>query len=79
MISMYPGQSNPKYVGVTRYQNGQSQINRMIEVNNGMTNSTIYKGLDGELVATKSSHVFDEVHTNGMQFSPLIWDAKEQV
>ena len=51
----------------------------MIAVNNGMTNSTIYKGLDGELVATKSSHVFDEVHTNGMQFSPLIWDAKEQV
>ena len=51
-ISMYPGTFDPTYTGIVKYQNGQLQVNRMIKVYNGVSNTTIYKGLDGELEAT---------------------------
>ena len=51
-ISMYPGTFDPTYTGIVKYQNGQLQLNRMVKVYNGVSNTTIYKGLDNELEAT---------------------------
>ena len=71
-ISFYPGTINANKVGIVRWQNGQNQINRKVQIFDGLNKTTVYKGLGDELAATSLSHVFNLTHTNGMQFSPLV-------
>ena len=47
-ISMHPGTYSPKEVGVVSMLNGQSELNRMIQIFNGIENTTYYKGYEGE-------------------------------
>ena len=46
----------------------------MVQVYNGVTNSTIYKGLDDELTPTSGYNMLNETHTNGMQFRPAVYN-----
>lgn len=45
-------------LGVVHWQNGQSQLNRMIQIFNGISNTTIYKGIDPELSDNSPENVF---------------------
>ena len=65
MISFYPGTFEPKDTGIVRWQNGQVQLNRMIQIFNGVSNSTVYKGLNNERNQTQSSY-FNASSSNGM-------------
>ena len=49
----------------------------MVEVYNGVTNSTIYKGLDDELAPTSGYNLLNETHTNGMQFKPAVYNSNK--
>lgn len=51
----------------------------MIQVFNGITNSTLYKGLDDELSPTSVQYLLNETHTNGMQFIPTVYNNNEQL
>jgi len=42
-----------------KWQNGQTQLNRMVNIFNGIGNSTVYMGLGGELNATATANTFD--------------------
>ena len=73
-ISFYPGTYDPSYTGIVRWQNGQLQLNRMVKVYNGYSNSTLHKGLDDELGETSPDNLLNETHTNGMQFKPVVYN-----
>ena len=78
-ISMKPGSSTPKKVGMVKWQNGQEQLNRPIQLFNGVTNTTIYKGMEDELDQRQKEYFFNETSTNGMQFRPTIDNGNEQL
>ena len=44
LISIFPGTYHPSEVGITVRQNGQLQLNRMVQICNGINNSTFFKG-----------------------------------
>lgn len=45
----------------------------MLQVDNGIGTSTIYKGLDDELSLTSTEYTFAKMRpTNGMHFTPMI-------
>ena len=51
--------------------NGQSELNRMIEIFNGIDTTTIYKGNEDEF-DNSSQYKFNKKVTNGMQFTPMV-------
>ena len=75
-MSFYPGTFEPKDTGIVRWQNGQVELNRIIEVYNGVTNSTVYKGYSNESNLTHE-YYFNASHTNGMQFMPMIYNGNQ--
>ena len=76
LISIFPGTYHPSEVGITVRQNGQLEMNRMVQIYNGISNSTFYKGFDGELDPTTTSQVINQTYTNGMQFAPSIYNSE---
>ena len=44
-----------------------------MKVYNGVSNSTVYKGLENEQ-DTSHSYYFNDTYTNGMQFMPMIYN-----
>ena len=69
---MYPGTDTPSLTGIVHWQNGQTQLNRLVKYKNGVGLSTVHMGLDNELDATSIEHMFDDSHSNGMQFEPSV-------
>ena len=50
----------------------------MITYNNGLTNSTVFKGKTSSLnQTTNTGYEFGELYTNGMQFRPLVDNENE--
>ena len=75
-ISMHPGTYSPKEVGVVSMLNGQSELNRMIQIFNGIENTTYYKGYEGEFDLS-TDYQFNSKRTNGMQFRPMVDNANK--
>ena len=72
-MSFYPGTSEPKNAGIIKWQNGQTELNRIMTVFNGVNNFTVYKNLENELEASQTFY-FNKTYTNGMQFMPKIFN-----
>ena len=78
MISFYPGTCEPKDTGIVRWQNGQVQLNRIIKIFNGVSDSTVYKGLNNENNLTQANY-FNASYSNGMQFMPKIYNGNQNL
>ena len=71
-ISLYPGTYTPGRVGIIKFLNGKTMVNRRVHLYNGISNSTYYRNCDNSLGDPNPKDLFNETHTNGMQFTPMV-------